>query len=526
MKTKNLFIAFLASLVLALGVVSCEGYDDDLIDSLNFSRAFSPIGLTAKVRNQTSVELNWTVKEDVSHYVVEFSADDPNFTTIFKRVDNVQAADLPLTVALEGETVYSIRVKGISNDGLEDSKWSTVTVTTLTEQLFLPIVPGDIQAVKATLRWTPNSNVTSIVVNPGNITHTITAAEKTAGIATVSGLSGETLYTAVLYNNTKKRGTLTFTTGVDIGTGILVKTTDDLFAVLAAANAGDNFYLEPGDYSAQTGIITLNKSITIRGLRSYDKPKLKVAFSIVAGASSVNLIDLNLQGDGPDIDSNNDVVRYNEAGNYTSLLISGCVISNYRKSLIGGNVSSAMVTNVTVENSIVTDVWCNGGDFIDFRVTNVANLTLKNSTFNNVASSVATGARDFIRIDAAGNSGTGLTTNVLIDACTLYNVSNRATGNSRILYVRYNSNTSTVRNTLIAETTAIYSNQTTTTSPTCINNNYFNAPNFTNAAISNNKIDTTNPLTLNPGFTNATTGNFKISNQTLIDNAIGDPRWR
>jgi len=29
-----------------------------------------------------------------------------------------------------------------------------------------------------------------------------------------------------------------------------------------------------------------------------------------------------------------------------------------------------------------------------------------------------------------------------------------------------------------------------------------------------------------PGFTDAANGNFKVSNQTIIDNEIGDPRWR
>lgn len=33
-------------------------------------------------------------------------------------------------------------------------------------------------------------------------------------------------------------------------------------------------------------------------------------------------------------------------------------------------------------------------------------------------------------------------------------------------------------------------------------------------------------VTLDPGFTDAANGNFKVSNQTIIDNEIGDPRWR
>ena len=56
-------------------------------------------------------------------------------------------------IALEGETVYSIRVKAISAIGLEDSTWAIGTATTLTEQLMLPFEAGDVAATKATFRW-------------------------------------------------------------------------------------------------------------------------------------------------------------------------------------------------------------------------------------------------------------------------------------------------------------------------------------------------------------------------------------
>ncbi|WP_418262167.1 DUF5123 domain-containing protein [Flavobacterium faecale] len=526
MKTIYIFKGLLAAILLTFTVSSCDSYNVDLIDELLVDRVFAPTAIKAIRRNQTSVELSWAIREGVSKYVIEFSADDPDFTTIFKRVE-VTAAELPVTIALEGETLYSIRVKAISATDLEDSKWSVTTVQTLSEQIFLASVPGDVKAKEATFRWPANSAVTKIEVtgpvsNPGPIVHVITAQEKANGIATVTGLTGETAYTAVLYNNLKKRGTATFTTGVDIGTGILVKPTDDLVQILANANSGDAFYLEPGDYTVASGPIQLTKSVIVRGLRSYDKPRLKTGFLINAGAANVSLIDLDLEGFGPSVDSNNDVVRFNEAGTFNSLLISGCNIRNFRKSFIAGDVTSSLVTTVTVENTIVSDVYCNGGDFIDFRKTNVINLDVKANTFRNCGSYAVTGERDFIRIDAAGLTGTGLTTRILLDSNTLYNVSN-ASG-KRILYVRFISNASTVKNNLFAETVAIYSNQANTADPVFTNNNYFNATGFHSTAT---KFDNSGTFTtLNPGFTDAAAGNFKISNQTLKDNKVGDPRWR
>ena len=514
MKTKYIIKGFLFALLMSLTITSCSDYDVDLIDELMVDRAFAPVALKAIVRNQTTVELSWTANKDVEYYVVEFSADDPNFTTIFKSI-NVTASELPIQVALEGETEYSIRVKAKSTSGLEDSKWSIIKATTLTEQIMLPFELGDIKAKEVTLRWAPNSNVTKIVANPGEITHNITAQEKVAGVAKVTGLTGETSYSVKLYNNAKIRGTASFTTGIDVGDNTLVLPTDDLFQMIADAAPGDILLLEQGDYTAQTGTISLNKSITIQGLRTDFKPLLKVNFEINTGAIDVKLVDLDIDGGT----SFSDVVRYTEVGNYNSLLISGCKVHDFARSFIGGNVTGAIVQSVTVENCIVTNILTSGGDFIDFRNSDALNVTVKTSTFNNCAP-----GRDFFRIDAAGASNNqGLTVNVLLENCTLYGVSNT---DDRILYVRFVSNALTVRNNIFAETTAYYSNQSgTDPAITFLNNNYFNAPGFFDSSKSRYDGSGTHTI-LNPGFENAAAGNFKISNQTLIDNKVGDPRWR
>jgi hypothetical protein len=288
--------------------------------------------------------------------------------------------------------------------------------------------------------------------------------------------------------------------------------------MIADAAPGDILLLEQGDYTAQSGTITLNKSITIQGLRVDFKPLLKVVFSITTGAEDTKLIDLDLQGNGEGSADLLDVVRFSGVGNYNSLLISGCNIHDYGRSFIAGNVTDAIVQSIIVENSIVTNIFTSGGDFIDFRNSDALNITVKTSTFNNCAP-----ARDFFRLDAAGTSNNNMplkTTNVLLENCTLYGVSNTT---DRILYIRFNANAITVRNNLFAQTTAIYSNQATTSEPVFLNNNYFNA---TGLHTTNTRFDSTDPAsTLDPGFANATSGDFTITNQTLIDNNVGDPRW-
>lgn len=532
MKIKNIIKGLIASFLLVALVASCDSLNDALIDEVGNTRVFSPVDVTAKVRNQTSVELNWTANAQADHYVVEFSADDPNFTTIFKTVE-VTAEDLPVTVVLEGETLYSIRVKAVS-EGLEDSKWTVTTANTLSEQLFLAIQDGDIAAKEATLRWVAGSNVTKIVFTPGDITHTITAEEKASGIATVTGLSSETSYQADLFNGTKKRGATTFTTGIDVGDGILVKNTEDLLVVVANAASGAKLFLEPGDYKsfAADGVtasteIALSKSITISGISGKAKPVLHYKVTVNAGTSNVSLLNLDLDGTGI---TNASVVTFPAAGTFGDILISGCRVHDFTRSLLSNTASVAIakINSFTVENTIVKNVNTNiGADFIDVRFGIISNIVLQNSTFDTCSDS-----RDFIRLDGAPNTltATGLTTNVLINSCTLYKVCTTV-ASKRILYLRFGTNASTVKNTLITDTaTALFSNQnatsTPTTPPTFLGNNYYNASLLYTVGAAAITIDKSGTYTsLDPGYANAATGDFTISNQTLIDNKVGDPRW-
>lgn len=501
---------------LAVSFIACDDNIDALITDLELDRALTPSRLEARIRNLTTIELTWNVREGVDHYIVEFSEDSLQFTTIIL-TDEVTADELPYQRAFDGETRYSARVKAVSN-GVADSKWATVTIMTAQENIFLPIQDGDIAATEATLRWPANSEVTHFIINPGNTERAISAGEKSAGVATITGLASATNHTVILRNGTKHRGQVSFQTLLDIGDATAVYPEDDLSVVIANASSGDVLVLFPGDYTVNVGqIIALDKSISIKGLFPYDKPKLHVAFNLLGGATHVELVDLDLDGtDAITLDRPLNLGTASTA--YGSVKISGCNIHDFGPQLIYGNVS-ATLDLFSVDNSIITN-FSGGGDFIDFRSAYVKEVSLTNSTFNNCSPT-----RDFVRLDAAGGlSGTGLTSTVLIDHCTFYGVSTGAS--NRILYVRFVSNVLTVQNSLFASSNGNYSNQAATSQPTFNNNNYFEAPGYYTVSGSI-KIDNSGThTTLNPGFANAAAGNFTISNQTLIDNEVGDPRWR
>ncbi|WP_373056656.1 DUF5123 domain-containing protein [Zunongwangia sp. H14] len=518
MKVKYIFKSLLTAILFMAIITGCD-YDTELIEELPVEREFAPVNLRSFVRNQVNVELNWTVDENVNSYIVEFSKDSTSFDNIVKTVE-VNPEELPVLVPLESNTFYAIRVKAISARGIDDSSWATTTAQTLTEQIFTEGEDDDIKAREAILRWVPDSEVTTISLSPGDLVYTITPEDKANGMATITGLTPDTDYIATLLNGSQIRGIKDFSTGIDIGDGKLVTPEDDLLQMIADASTGDILVLEPGDYTAQTGTITLDKSLTIRGLRSFDKPLLKLSFELVSGAEDVEFIDLDIQGEGLGSNSLNTFLEYTGAGNYNSLLISSCNIHNYSRSFVAGSTTDAILQTLTVENSIIFDFFTDGGDFIDFRDSDVLNINLLTSTFYNCAP-----ARDFIRMDASGTSnGSGVTANILIDSCTLYAVSDD--DGRRILYIRFVSNDVTVRNTIIAETESegYADREGIDESPDFSDNNYFNAPGFLDT--SQYIYDDSNYFNLDPGFADPSTGDFTITNQTLIDNNIGDPRWR
>jgi hypothetical protein len=509
MKYKYIFSIVLAT-VCAFSFVGCS--DDDLtpVEELNFSRVLAPIGIEAFVRNQTTIELRWKLRKGVDTYVVEISKDSMEFKNIIL-TEEVSADELPYQVALEGDTRYSARVKAKGDDSLDDSKWTAITVVTDIVSILLPLPGENVEDTYATIPWQAGSDVTHFLINPGNLERPITDDEKAAGEATLENLQGNTTYTVTLYNGDQRRGIVTFSTIAEAN----VFPEDDLAQVIADAEPGAELILAGGVYQF-ADMITINKSITIAGQRPHDKPVLNVAFTIAAGTGDVTLRNLELDGE-----SWTTTFNLVDAGSeYGTITLEGCNIHDYGRQLIYGN-AAVKLAGFVVNDCIVSNFVGSGGDFIDFRTAYVGEVTLTNSTFFN-----SPPARDFIRIDAAGAyTGTGLTTTVLIDHCTLYGVANSA---DRILYVRFADNVLTVRKTLIAATDGYFTNQPTTSQPTCVNNNYFNADGFfTPDYVSNAKHDNSGThLTLDPGFVDAANGDFTVTNQDIIDAQIGDPRWR
>ncbi|HET8828595.1 MAG TPA: DUF4957 domain-containing protein, partial [Pelobium sp.] len=429
----------------------------------------------------------------------------------------INATQLPYIVpGLSGATNYSVRVKGIGDD-VQDSKWIGASFKTDTEQIFEALDPETLTANSVTLSWTPGANVSTINVSPGDVVHTITPDEKAAGKATVTGLVGETEYTATLYRETKIRGTRTFTTLIDLTTATVVEPGNDFESMVASANNGDVFVFLPGNYDINKDIV-IDKSISIKGYKPFNKPVIKGMVIRINANAGLTLKDLIMDGTGS---SGNQTIVYNQDldNAYGDLNVENCEFSNYVKGFLYVS-KKALINNVTYTNNIIHDIECNGGDFIDFRKGIAQNFTFINNTVYNSALS-----RDLFRMDAGGSDNfDAVTSTIVINNNTFDRICNSSS--KRILYIRLAKHSITFNKNIVANSEGIYTNQSSTTVTTLTDNNYFNAPNYTEGDAKYIDSNSGNYTKLDPEFTDPDNGNYTLGNEDLKFDGIGAARWR
>lgn len=496
-------------------VTSCSEPDDEIKNSV-YDRLFSPTAVEARVQNKTNVSLKWTDVRGAASYAIELFANDSlTFAGSPVETYNDVTDNAYVIVGLMGETQYSARVKAIG-DNIAESKWTGVFFETDKEQILYAVDPNDMEATQVTLRWPAGQTATSIVLTPGNITYAVTAQDVAAGAATITGLTGETEYTAVLKNGEKVRGTISFTTPLDLGGAIAVKPESDLAALIADAAEGDVFALFPGEYTVPT--LSIAKTISIKGVRPGERPVLKTTIFRVKSGSGLELRDLILDGEGSD---GNQAIVYDDDladGVYNALTIENCLIKNYTKGTLYVN-KKCNIVSVTIKNNIYANIECDGGDFIDFRNGIAQTFEFTNNTVYNSAL-----GRDFFRMDAGGS-------NNFPEVNSIINISNntfnKVSDNSgkRILYIRLKTHEITFNKNILANTAGYYTNQDATTIKEMEKNNYFNAPNFTGSTQSKAQNDAGTYTQLDPGFKDADKGDFTLSNEDLKYNQIGDQRW-
>lgn len=515
--------AYLLGLATAALTTACSDQSDEIL-SIDYDRLFAPINVEARIVNQVNARLSWAAVNGATSYTIEvFANDSLTFAgSPVKTIPGISVSDLPYVITgLEGETKYSARIQA-NGENISESKWSGVYFKTDAEQIFQSVPEEDLSATGVTLRWTAGETATEIVLNPGNIKHTVTASEIAAGAATIGGLTPETAYTAKLMNGTKTRGTINFTTLVDLGGAIAVTPEDDFVAMLEAAQDGDAFAFYPGTYTAplsegKVGKINIAKSIEIKAVRPSDRPILNGCITISDGAS-LSIRQFVLDGENTD---GSQAFDFKTVSNYGALIIDDCEVRNYSKGFYYVNVA-ATIDEITINNCLIHDIECSGGDMFDCRLGYIKAINITNSTIWNSCA-----ARDFVRYDDASGNFAGAAPVITIDHCTLDGISNNS--GRRLFYVRFKGNSIKFTNNMVSNMPDCgrgFSDNSATAEPSFSNNNYFNTANLVSlTGEGKGKFYDTAGSTLNPSYKDAANGDFTLGNEDLSYKLIGDPRW-
>ena len=488
MKIKNIASTCMLGLV-ALTMTSCSD-NDNIIESLSFSKNFAPLGIEAKSVKETTANIEWKVSQNATSYTMEVYADD-SLTyegTPEQIITGITNDDIPYTVEnLQFDTKYSVRIQALT-DGNDSrtSTWNGVYFRTGTKQFLKTPKPAQISDRSVTLTWEVEDGFDVSTLKVGDITHELTAEEKEASQATIEGLSPETDYTAYLYYNGKQCGNRNFTTIADLEGAVVIHEDDDIKTAIEGAEEGAVLALYGGTYelnpddNGEYGAVKINNTITIKGIYPTDQPVIKGRFEINEGAGlTMSQVTINGSENAVKDGKAEQIFNFKTAdANYGVLDIQNCEIIGRpeMKGLVYLNVK-AIVEAINFNNCIVSGIECNGGDFIDSRLGLPREINLTNSTFYNVATS-----RDFIRVDDASKNFDGEAgPKVTVDQCTFYNVGG-AGANYRLLYVRFAGNKLTFTNNIVVGTTYKrgFTNQSSSDQDPTLNGNfYFNCQNLT-----------------------------------------------
>lgn len=435
---------------------SCKDEIEPIVSELDFSRAFSPVGLTASISEVTLVTLNWTAVKNADHYVLEiyqgldFTAGSMIFTAEIPAGDGTQMIyvyNLPA-----GDTQFSARLKAVSAlSGVAESKWSSVTFKSAPENLFTGYVSMMTGLNSCVVKWKPGSTVTALAFNKGagDTSYPITSAEMAAGEKTITGVpTGK--YTVRLMNGTFSRGSINLIIEGDA----FLAAGGDLNAALDALPAGGVLLLANGEKFGLTEPDTVTASIKIRGVFPDNLPTIY----LITGTPIANhMFDIGTTTTASDslVFENIDIsCYYDDAGTLkhrgvidqenTAFTIGvikfyNCVIRNSGRSAIRlrGNAAGQTINNVEFNHCVMYDFAfdshygiLNGaatGNFINIKFTNSTvfnirggiinygngagcqSVVVDNCTFNQTMMDAAS-ARYFIDFGTTGNPSNGTLT--------------------------------------------------------------------------------------------------------------------
>lgn len=274
---------------------------------------------------------------------------------------------------------------------------------TKAEQIFNNVEATDLFEDHVNLSWTPGADVTHITYANTNDAENIqtinlTDEEKAAGKYTLGGLNPTSTYTITIYKNDVKRGQLQVTTPAampaanfkySLASDVTVISQDliDEIAEKAKAAAGNET-----NYSATIGI-PAGAKVALYGINDSDGGKTNVT---IPDGMSVTFFGL-AGGDAPTInlDKNFDV-----AGSHAFIKFQNVKMEENGAGYFINQSKACTVSEFTLENCEVSNLKTSFFRLQGSDAKSIGKLTLKNSIFTNLCAGYG-----FIHIDAGSGKG-------------------------------------------------------------------------------------------------------------------------
>lgn len=530
--------------LMALALNACKKSEDQPDEP---ARLFKPseVKITS---GETQAKLTWTVPLMATGKTLKYSIDfstDSTFATIKYSATSDTAGVTVTEDNIPVRTKYYARIKANATADQPESKYVRSSVFQLSgTQLFLAVRDNDIKETNITLRFKPTVGLSSIVLTPATgaaVTTSLSTADAAAGIKTISGITAGVLYSAELFDGTKSKGLVTFTTLLPTNYSVKLNPGDDLAAAITNAANGAIIGLNPGTYTLATTSFITQKTITLKSTSGNPTD------------TKVNYKEIDLEGTGAGVtlsgiefDGTAGAALYfinfigsqaanGSAATFTNVVVENCIVHGATTAFLRGDRGTAArdfkITNITVNNSVVYEMGLNGSSaYYTLHVNKMQfnTISVSKSTFYNagpgLVSASTTYAGDVVPTVAISNS-----------------TFNGFGGNAKYALLDASANPIkfTILNSILANTpksgtiNAAAIRATGAGSTLSISNsNYFNLSsaltggtvlNFGTATLTSNQ-------TQNLGWS-ATTTDFTLpANSTLrtagnTGSAIGDPRW-
>lgn len=533
-KIKNILTA--AILTAGGFLAGCTSVADELTE-LSLTRCLEPLNLEYTISNGDSVIFNWDLVTGSDQFALQIAENDGTFETEDGKLTSAVIKDLivtadkvPYGIKLTADQKYFFRVQAqTSANDKEPSKWAvsadTISTYAVRSSLF-PEVTGRTSS-SITISWNEDPEVTHILCTPREgtpVRYDLSEDEVKAHTATVSNLTASTNYTVGLYYMSANRGELSlYTMPAFDGTEAVVS---DLAGLQAAfADKAPKVRLTMAGSPYDLGSVDLTGDMEIYGEEAADGTRPVIIGSVsIAGAETIGrFLSQGIEWNGNEGSTGRHVQM--KSGNITDVTYRNCTITGYSDGLFYNNVGGT-VSSVTYEGCDIYDIPGSGGDGIDIRKGELGNLNFINNTVYN-------GLRTFLRIDA----DVTITGKLTVRNNTFMGISTAIEGSNNRGFLGIRTETASgkveIASNIFLHMTGFSTMISTSaqnlagTSYSFSNNHFFDvAEEFFNdkCAEATAIAGGGSVLAADPCF-NSAGMNFHLTNSTLLNAKVGDPRW-